>query len=92
MSNDDFVFLDNFIKTYFPDASKALKNVLTQDALKKVLYITPVKHKHIPQVFQGTQYKEIDTDEAVFTSKEAGKYYVLVVSGKLTTKFAFSHP
>jgi len=36
MSNDDFVFLDNFIKTYFPEASKTLKNVLTQEALKKV--------------------------------------------------------
>jgi CRP-like cAMP-binding protein len=69
MSNDDFVFLDNFIKTYFPEASKTLKNVLTQEALKKV--------------YQGTEYKELDVGETIFTGKDGTKSYVLVVSGKI---------
>jgi len=69
MSNDDFVFLDNFIKTYFPEASKTLKNVLTQEALKKV--------------YQGTEYKEVDAGEIIFSGSEGLKSYVLVVSGKL---------
>jgi len=69
MSNDDFVFLDNFIKTYFPEASKTLKNVLTQEALKKV--------------YRGTEYKELDAGETIFTGKDGTKSYVLVVSGKI---------
>jgi len=69
MSNDDFVFLDNFIKTYFPEASKTLKNVLTQEALKKV--------------YQGTEYKELDAGETIFTGNDSTKSYVLVVSGKI---------
>jgi hypothetical protein len=67
ISDDDSAYLDKFVKTYCPEASKLLKNTLGPEALKKV--------------YQGTQYKELDTDEILFTAKEASKFYILIIIG-----------